>query len=191
MSYNGTALIHSQFATSRRSRVPLALGVALLAACIAPVTTAWSQTPPADPLVKEGATVSVAHHTWVIPDGDVGLVPNVGIIVGSRGVLVIDPGLGRRNGETVLREVAKVAAGRPLFVAKSEAPEPVDLAMARAARLVHANDTSNAVPVVCAALAAAPPGNGGWLLAIEPLLRVAHAPDAWAPALAVLHLRAR
>ena len=74
---------------------------------------------------------------------------------------------------------------------ESDTPEPVDVAIARAARLVHANAVSNAVPVVCAALAAAPPGNGGWLLAIEPLLRVAHAPDAWVPALAVLHLRAR
>ena len=105
--------------SSGRSPVPFARGVATLGASIALVTTAWSQTPPADPLVKEGATVSVARHTWVIPDGDVGLVPNVGIIVGSRGVLVIDPGLGRRNGETVLREVAKVAAGRPLFVAST------------------------------------------------------------------------
>ena len=105
--------------SSGRSPVPFARGVATLGASIALVTTAWSQTPPADPLVKEGATVSVARHTWVIPDGDVGLVPNVGIIVGSRGVLVIDPGLGRRNGETVLREVAKLAAGRPLFVAST------------------------------------------------------------------------
>jgi hypothetical protein len=29
----------------------------------------------------------------VIPDGNVGLVPNVGIVVGSRATLVIDPGL--------------------------------------------------------------------------------------------------
>lgn len=80
-------------------------------------TAAAAQTPPPDPLVREGATVSVAPHTWVIPDGNVGLVPNVGIVAGARGVLVIDPGLGRRNGEAVLREVAKVAAGRALFVA--------------------------------------------------------------------------
>ena len=37
-----------------------------------------------DPLVKENATVKLAAHTYVIPDGNVGLVPNVGIIVGSR-----------------------------------------------------------------------------------------------------------
>ena len=45
----------------------------------------------------------------IIPDFNVGLVPNVGIVVGNRETLVIDPGLGRRNGEAVLREVAKVS----------------------------------------------------------------------------------
>jgi glyoxylase-like metal-dependent hydrolase (beta-lactamase superfamily II) len=119
MRHNDAAPIHSRVPSSDRSPVALALGVATLAASIALATTARPQSPPADPLVKEGATVSVAQHTWVIPDGDVGLVPNVGIITGSRGVLVIDPGLGRRNGETVLREVAKVAVGRTLFVAST------------------------------------------------------------------------
>jgi len=105
--------------SSGRFPVTLMLGAPALVASIALAATAWSQTPPAAPLVKEGVTEQVARHTWVIPDGDVGLVPNVGIIAGSRGVLVIDPGLGRRNGATVLREVARVAAGRPLFVAST------------------------------------------------------------------------
>jgi tetratricopeptide (TPR) repeat protein len=70
-------------------------------------------------------------------------------------------------------------------------PECIDVAMARAARLVHANRIADAVPLVSAALAAALPGNSGWLLPVEPLLRVGHARDAWVPALAVLHLRAR
>jgi hypothetical protein len=69
-------------------------------------------------------------------------------------------------------------------------PESIDVAMARAARLVHANDVSHGVPIVSAALAAALPGNCGWLLPVEPLVGVRHARDAWAPALAVLHLRA-
>src|SRR6476646_850153 len=50
-----------------------------------------------DPLVRENATVKVAAHTYVIPDNNVGLVPNVGIVVGSHATLVIDPGLGSRN----------------------------------------------------------------------------------------------
>ena len=70
-----------------------------------------------DPLVKENATVRLAEHTYVIPDGSVPLVPNVGIVVGTRATLVIDPGLGRRNGETVLREVAKVSRNAQLFIA--------------------------------------------------------------------------
>lgn len=75
--------------------------------------------PAPDPLVKEHATVKLAPHTYAIPDGDVPLVPNVGIVVGSRATLVIDPGLGRRNGETVLREVAAVSKNADLFVAST------------------------------------------------------------------------
>jgi len=75
--------------------------------------------PAPDPLVKEGVTVRLGPHTYVIPDGNVGLVPNVGIIVGERATLVIDPGLGRRNGETVLREVAKVSSNEELYIAST------------------------------------------------------------------------
>ena len=83
-------------------------------------STMFAQRGPApDPLVKENATVKLAAHTYVIPDANVGLVPNVGIVVGSRATLVIDPGLGRRNGETVLREVAKVSKNTELFIAST------------------------------------------------------------------------
>src|SRR5688572_24565237 len=70
-----------------------------------------------DPLINENATVKLAPHTDVIPDGNAPLVPNVGIIVGSRATLVIDPGLGRRNGEAVVRAVAKVSKNSEIFVA--------------------------------------------------------------------------
>jgi glyoxylase-like metal-dependent hydrolase (beta-lactamase superfamily II) len=40
----------------------------------------------------------------------------VGIVVGERGTLVIDPGLGRRNGETVLQEVAKISSSAELYI---------------------------------------------------------------------------
>jgi len=72
---------------------------------------------PAPPLVKENATVKVAPHVWAIPDGNVGLVPNVGIIVGTRATMVVDTGLGPRNGATVLREVAKVSSNTEMYVA--------------------------------------------------------------------------
>jgi len=82
-----------------------------------PTSTFSQQAPARDPLVKEGATVKVAEHTYVIPDDNVPLVPNVGIVVGSRATLVIDPGLGRRNGEAVLREVAKVSRNAEMYIA--------------------------------------------------------------------------
>ncbi len=85
-----------------------------------------------------------------------------------------------------------IVDNHPIVAAAAPAaPGPVDLAMAHAARLVWAGDVPGAVLIVTAALGAAPPGNGGWLLPIEPLLGVRQARDAWTPALAALHLRAR
>lgn len=89
------------------------LAVALL---FIPATAAAQGGPRPDPLVREGVTVQLGAHSYAVPDGSVGGVPNVGIIVGERATLVIDPGLGRRNGEAVLREVAKVSAGDDLYI---------------------------------------------------------------------------
>ena len=69
------------------------------------------------PLVKEGATVKLAPHSYAIPDDNAVLVPNVGIVVGSRATLVIDPGMGRRNGEAVLREAQKLRNNAEMYVA--------------------------------------------------------------------------
>lgn len=95
----------------------LMLGFAILFASAAPVAAQNNAAPP--PLVKEGVTVKLAPHTYAIPDGNVGMVPNVGIIVGDRATLVIDPGMGRRNGEAVLREVNKVSKNSQLYVAST------------------------------------------------------------------------
>src|SRR5215471_2215641 len=72
--------------------------------------------PPAPPLVKEGVTTKVSNHVYAIPDGNVGLVPNVGIIVGSRATMVVDTGLGPRNGQTVLKVTNSVSTNRELYV---------------------------------------------------------------------------
>ena len=62
------------------------------------------------PLVASGKTREVAEHVYVIPDQRVNVVPNIGIIVGERGVLVVDTGMGPRNAETVLGEVKKITS---------------------------------------------------------------------------------
>jgi glyoxylase-like metal-dependent hydrolase (beta-lactamase superfamily II) len=80
-----------------------------------------------DPLVREGATIKVSPHVFVIPDDDVPLVANIGIVVGTRGTLVIDTGLGPRNGETVARETAKVSRGSELYLAVTHVHPEHDL----------------------------------------------------------------
>jgi glyoxylase-like metal-dependent hydrolase (beta-lactamase superfamily II) len=83
--------------------------IVCVAACTAAVRfVSAQQAPPSDPLIRENATVRVSEHVYVIPDFNVGLVPNVGIIVGTHATLVVDTGLGPRNGETVVREMNKV-----------------------------------------------------------------------------------
>lgn len=78
----------------------------------APLGHNQSQPPP---LVQENKTQKVSEHVYVIPDGRVNLVPNIGIIVGTRATLVVDAGMGPRNGQVVLRELAKVSKNSDLY----------------------------------------------------------------------------
>ena len=100
-----------------RSRRAITLALVCLA------TSAWTQQPPTGrgapppaPLIRENATIKLTDHVWAIPDFNVGLVPNVGIIVGSKATLVVDTGLGPRNGETIVREMKKVSANADVYV---------------------------------------------------------------------------
>ena len=93
--------------------------LALVALTVAGLGTspAVAQRGPApDPLIREGATVKLGPHTYAIPDFSVPMVPNVGIVVGTRATLVVDTGLGRRNGEAILREVGKVSKNTELYI---------------------------------------------------------------------------
>ncbi|HET9359952.1 MAG TPA: winged helix-turn-helix domain-containing protein [Vicinamibacterales bacterium] len=92
-----------------------------------------------------------------------------------------------------------IAAAAPQRVAGVSQPvaesavaqlRPVDAALWRAAGHVLAGSHGEAAALMESALADAPAGNGGWLLPVEPLLRVHAAPDVWAGALARLRARA-
>jgi glyoxylase-like metal-dependent hydrolase (beta-lactamase superfamily II) len=96
----------------------LSLGFTLMAGLVATAGLAQQTTFP-PPFVREDALVKLADHSWVIPDGATPRVPNVGIVVGSRATLVIDPGLGRRNGDVVRREVTKISKNAELYVAST------------------------------------------------------------------------
>ena len=102
--------------------------VTLAASWAGPVMAQQGPAAPAQPpLVKENATKRVSDHVYAIPDDSVPLVPNVGIIVGTRATLVVDTGLGRRNGETILREVAKVSKNPELYLVTTHVHPEHDL----------------------------------------------------------------
>jgi len=68
------------------------------------------------PLIPVGLTHEVADGVHVMPDQRVEFVPNVGIVVGKRSVLVIDTAMGPRNGERILAEAKRLGAGRKLLL---------------------------------------------------------------------------
>jgi len=57
-----------------------------------------------DPVLRADALRQVSPHAWVIMG-----FPNVGIVVGRTGTLVIDTGLGDRNGALVARQALKLS----------------------------------------------------------------------------------
>ena len=107
--------------------------VAAAIAALVPTTDdpAFAQRGPAPggapPLVRENATEKISEHVWVIPDNNVGMVPNVGIIVGTRATLVIDTGMGARNGATIVREMQKVSKTPDLYLATTHVHPEHDL----------------------------------------------------------------
>ncbi len=57
------------------------------------------------PVLGENA-VKISEHVWAIMGW-----PNIAIVVGTRATLVVDTGLGPRNGATIARVAAKLAPG--------------------------------------------------------------------------------
>jgi glyoxylase-like metal-dependent hydrolase (beta-lactamase superfamily II) len=68
------------------------------------------------PVVDTAHAEEIARDLVVIPNHDVDLVPNVGIIGGTHSVLVVETGLGPRNAERVLAFAADYAKGRRLYL---------------------------------------------------------------------------
>jgi glyoxylase-like metal-dependent hydrolase (beta-lactamase superfamily II) len=70
---------------------------------------------PRPPVISDADPLEIAPDVYVIPDGRVPLVPNVGIVVGERQALVVDTGLGPGNGRRVLGKVGALT-DRPLVL---------------------------------------------------------------------------
>jgi glyoxylase-like metal-dependent hydrolase (beta-lactamase superfamily II) len=76
--------------------------------------TEQAAAPP--PPILRTEPVEIAPGVFVLPDERVPLVPNVGIVLGDRNALVIDTGMGPRNGAHVLAHARELAAGRRLLL---------------------------------------------------------------------------
>ena len=61
--------------------------------------------------VPENAVTRVSEHVYAI----IGF-PNIAYVVGTRAMLVVDTGMGPRNGATVVREAQKLAKGPTLYL---------------------------------------------------------------------------
>jgi glyoxylase-like metal-dependent hydrolase (beta-lactamase superfamily II) len=77
------------------------------AIALLPLATAPAQNMP---LVEEKST-RVSDHVYAI----VGF-PNIAVVVGNRATLVVDTGLGPRNGATAMRVVKKLSTNQKLFL---------------------------------------------------------------------------
>lgn len=104
----------SSMPLERSALTLFAVGVGVLTLTVSPVLA--QRTYDRLPVVKEGTTVRISPHVYVIPDENARGVPNVGIIVGSRATLVVDPGMGRKSGEAVAREAAKIGKGGEIYI---------------------------------------------------------------------------
>jgi glyoxylase-like metal-dependent hydrolase (beta-lactamase superfamily II) len=74
-----------------------------------------AQTPP-DPIIRTEGLRQVSPHVHIIPDNSVPRVPNVGFVIGERGILVVDTGMGPRNGATVAEVAKKLGGSRALYL---------------------------------------------------------------------------
>ena len=69
------------------------------------------------PVVQPERIKEVAEDVWVIPDADhTLLVPNIGVVVGTRATLVIDTGFGAANARAVVATARRFSDSRPVYL---------------------------------------------------------------------------
>ncbi|MBL4572116.1 MAG: MBL fold metallo-hydrolase [Gammaproteobacteria bacterium] len=79
------------------------------------------------PMVQSANTVQISEHVFVIPDGNVSGVPNVGIIIGTEATLVIDTGMGAPNGRIILEKVEELSSSSVIYLATTHVHPEHDL----------------------------------------------------------------
>ncbi len=67
--------------------------------------------PAQNSIIPENSVIKVSDHVYAIV-----AFPNIGFVVGDRSILVVDTGLGPRNGATVAKEAAKLGPNHTLYL---------------------------------------------------------------------------
>lgn len=75
-----------------------------------------ASAPAAAPMILPENLTRISPSVWVIPDNSVPMVPNVGFVVGQTGILVIDTGMGDRNGAIVAAVARKLAPNLRIYL---------------------------------------------------------------------------
>ena len=99
---------------SSHTRFPRPQGSAMFAiviAVLAAVSMARAQQAPPALMLPENQLTHLSDHVSAIMG-----FPNIGIVVGNRATLVVDTGLGPRNGAIALREAQKLSKGPVLYL---------------------------------------------------------------------------
>jgi glyoxylase-like metal-dependent hydrolase (beta-lactamase superfamily II) len=84
--------------------------LSVMALCLATASASAQGVSAQDNLVGED-TVKVSEHVWAIMAW-----PNIGIVVGEHATMVVDTGLGPRNGATVARVAKRLAPDNKLYL---------------------------------------------------------------------------
>jgi glyoxylase-like metal-dependent hydrolase (beta-lactamase superfamily II) len=111
-------------------------------ACVALAAPVAAQSPP-PPIVKTEGLRQISPHVQIIPDNSVPLVPNVGYVIGNTAVLVIDTGLGPRNGAAVYEVAKKLGGSKQLYLVTTHVHPEHDLgaqAFPETTKLIRSTD---------------------------------------------------
>jgi Metallo-beta-lactamase superfamily len=84
--------------------------LSVMALCLATATASAQNASTQESLLSEN-TVKVSDHVWAIMGW-----PNIGIVVGEKATLVVDTGLGPRNGATVAKVAKRLAPDNTLYL---------------------------------------------------------------------------
>jgi glyoxylase-like metal-dependent hydrolase (beta-lactamase superfamily II) len=123
-------------------RAPSRLIFPALALALALAGPLAAQTPP-PPIIKTEGLKQISPHVQIIPDNSVPLTPNVGYVIGDKAILVIDTGLGPRNGAAVYEVAKKLGGDKPLYLVTTHVHPEHDLgaqAFPETIKLIRSND---------------------------------------------------